>query len=206
MQLFPSKYISLGGDEADKRQWNASPEVQARMRRLGLANNGSATRAGSTGRVADHLVEHGRTPVGWDDELVSGAQLPASGSGDVLRTGSDEEHVALEAAAQGHDVVMTPQESLYFDHYQSDLPGEWQGPPPAATLRQAYDTIVIPNGGATAADARRVIGGTGRSLDGVHAESFARDQHALFPARRGACRNSGGRRRADMTGRDSCSA
>jgi len=128
--------------------------------------------------VADHLLEHGRTPVGWDDELVAGAKLPAS---EVVMSwhGSDGEHVALEAAAQGHDVVLTPQESLYFDHYQSDLPDEGPGQPPMTTLQQAYDTAVIPNG-ATAADARRVIGVQG-DLWTELMPSFAHDQHAVFP-------------------------
>jgi N-acetyl-beta-hexosaminidase len=91
-------------------------------------------------QIAEHLIEHGRTPVGWDDELVAGATLPKS---QVVMSwhGDDNERVALTALQQGHDVVMTPQESLYFDHYQSALPDEWAGPPPPATLRQAYDTI-----------------------------------------------------------------
>jgi hexosaminidase len=177
MQLFPSQYISIGGDEADKQQWIASPELGARLRRLGLANM-DQLQGWFTSRVAEHVVKHGRTPVGWDDELVSGAQLPAS---EVVMSwhGNDEEHVALEAAAQGHDVVLTPQESLYFDHYQSDLPEEWAGQPPMTTLRQAYNTAVIPKG-ATAAEARRIIGVQG-DLWTELMPSFARDQHALFP-------------------------
>ena len=177
MQLFPSRYISIGGDEADKQQWNASPELRERMRRLGLANM-DQLQGWFTSRVADHLVEHGRTPVGWDDELVAGATLPAS---EVVMSwhGSDEEHVALEAAAQGHDVVLTPQESVYFDHYQSDLPDEWPGQPPMTTLQQTYDTAVIPNG-ATAAEAKRVIGVQG-DLWTEFMPDFRRDQHALFP-------------------------
>jgi hexosaminidase len=177
MQLFPSPYISIGGDEADKQQWNASPELRTRMRQLGLANM-DQLQGWFTARVADYLVKHGRTPVGWDDELVAGAKLPAS---EVVMSwhGNDEEHVALEATEQGHDVIMTPQESLYFDHYQSDLPDEWPGQPPMATLRQAYDTAVIPKG-ATATEARRVIGVQG-DLWTEFMPSFARDQHALFP-------------------------
>jgi len=177
MQLFPSRYISIGGDEADKQQWNASPELRAQMRRLGLANM-DQLQGWFTSRVADHLVQHGRTPVGWDDELVAGAKLPAS---EVVMSwhGSNQEHVALEATAQGHDVVLTPEESLYFDHYQSDLPDEWPGQPPMATLRQAYETAVIPNG-ATAAEAKRVIGVQG-CLWTEFMLSFARDQHALYP-------------------------
>jgi len=177
MRLFPSRYISIGGDEADKQQWNASPEVRARMQRLGLANM-DQLQGWFTTRVADHLLDHGRTPVGWDDELVAGATLPA---GEVVMSwhGSDEEHVALEALAQGHDVVVTPQESLYFDHYQSDLPDESPGQPPMTTLRQAYDTAVIPSG-ATAAEARRVIG-VQANLWTELMPGFKRDQHALFP-------------------------
>ena len=177
MRLFPSKYISIGGDEADKQQWNASPEVRAHMRRLGLANM-DQLQGWFTGRVADYLVKHGRTPVGWDDELVAGATLPAP---EVVMSwhGTDNERVALEAIRQGHDVVMTPQESLYFDHYQSDLTDEWPGQPPVITLRQAYDTAVIPDG-ATAAEARRVIG-VQACLWTEFMPSFARDQHALFP-------------------------
>ena len=177
MRLFPSRYISIGGDEADKQQWNASTELRARLKKLGLANM-DQLQGWFTGRVADDLVQHGRTPVGWDDELVAGARLPES---EVVMSwhGNDGEHVALEAASQGHDVVLTPQESLYFDHYQSDLPDEWQGPPPVATLREAYDTAVIPKG-ATAAAAKRVIGVQG----GLWTElmpTFAHDQHAVFP-------------------------
>jgi hexosaminidase len=177
MRLFPSRYISIGGDEADKQQWNASPELRARMQQLGLANM-DQLQGWFTSRVADYLVKHGRTPVGWDDELVAGVKLPES---EVVMSwhGSHGQHVALEAAAQGHDVVLTPEESLYFDHYQSGLPDEWPGQPPMATLQQAYDTAVIPDG-ATSAEAARVIGVQG----GLWTElmsSFAHDEHALFP-------------------------
>jgi hexosaminidase len=177
MHVFPSRYISIGGDEAEKLQWNASPEVRAQMQRLGLANM-DQLQGWFTARVAEHLVKNGRTPVGWDDELVAGEKLPPS---EVVLSwhGSDAGHVALEAIAQGHDVVLTPQESLYFDHYQSDLPDESQGPPPMATLRQAYDTAAIPNG-ATDAQAKRVIGVQGNLWTELM-PSFAHDQHALYP-------------------------
>jgi len=177
MRVFPSKYISMGGDEADKQQWNASPEVRAQMQKLGLANM-DQLQSWFMDQLAAHLIKHGRTPVGWDDELVAGATLPAS---QVVMSwhGDDNERVALAAIKQGHDVVMTPQESLYFDHYQSDLPDEWPGPPPAATLRQAYDTIVIPNG-AGATEAQRIIG-VQAGLWTEQMPTFAHDQHAVFP-------------------------
>ena len=177
MQLFPSRYISIGGDEADKQQWNASPEVLAQMHKLGLANM-DQLQGWFTLQVAAHLIQHGRTPVGWDDELVAGATLPTS---EMVMSwhGDDDERVALAAIKQGHDVVMTPQESLYFDHYQSELPDEWAGPPPAATLRQAYDTAVIPNG-ASATEAQHIVG-VQAGLWTEQMPTFTHDQHAVFP-------------------------
>ncbi|MBS0420722.1 MAG: family 20 glycosylhydrolase [Proteobacteria bacterium] len=174
MRLFPSKYISIGGDEADKQQWNASPELRERLQKLGLANM-DQLQGWFMSRIADHLVEHGRRPVGWDDELVAGEKLPAS---QVVMTWHGNE-VALRAAAQGHDVVMAPTASLYFDYYQSDLPDEWPGQPPTTTLRQGYDTTAIPPG-ATAADSKRVIGVQG-NLWTEYVPTFARAQHALYP-------------------------
>src|ERR1700730_2192447 len=115
MQLFPSRYISIGGDEAEKQQWNASPELRARMQQLGLPNM-DQLQGWFTSQVADHLVKHGRTPVGWDDELAAGEKLPASEVVMVWHA-SDGGKVALEATAQGHDVVLAPEGSLYFDHY-----------------------------------------------------------------------------------------
>jgi hexosaminidase len=177
MRLFPSQYISIGGDEADKQQWNASPDVRARMQRLGLASM-DQLQGWFTSQIADHLIQHGRTPVGWDDELLTGATLPASEM--VMSWHDDEgERVALEAIRQGHAVALAPQGSLYFDHYQSDLPDEWPGQPPPVTLQQAYETAVVPDG-ATAAQTRRVIG-VQACLWTELMPSFARDQHALFP-------------------------
>ena len=177
MRLFPSRYVSIGGDEADKQQWSASPEVRARMRRLGLANM-DQLQGWFTSRVADHLIEHGRTPVGWDDELLAGAALPTS---EVVMSWHDDagERVALEAIRQGHDVILNPQGALYFDHYQSNLPDETPGQPPVVALRQAYDAAIVPEG-ATAAEASHVIG-VQADLWTEFVPTFARDQRALFP-------------------------
>ena len=177
MRLFPSPYVSIGGDEAVKDQWNASAEVRAQMRKLGL-DSMDQLQGWFTRQVADHLIKHGRTPVGWDDELVAGATLPAS---EVVMSwhGSEGERVALAALARGHDVIITPQESLYFDHYQSELPDEWSGQAPMTTLRQAYGTAVIPRG-ATPAQARHILGVQG-CLWTELMPSFADGQHAVFP-------------------------
>jgi hexosaminidase len=177
MRLFPSPYVSIGGDEATKDQWNASPEVRAQMRTLGL-DNMDQLQGWFTQQVADHLIKHGRKPVGWDDELVAGAKLPAS---EIVMSwhGTDGERVALDALRQGHDVVMTPQESFYFDHYQSDLSDEGSGQPPMTTLQQVYETAVVPKG-ATAAQAEHIVGVQGCVWTEL-IPTFADAQHAVFP-------------------------
>lgn len=177
MRLFPSPYISLGGDEADKKQWNASSEMRAQMRGLGLADM-DQLQGWFTGETAKYLVAHGRTPLGWDDELLAGTTLPTS---EVVMSwhGQDGARVALQAIAQGHEVIMSPQESLYFDHYQSGLPDEWPGQPPMITLRQAYDTVVVPQG-ATTAQAAHVLGVQGQLWTELM-PTFTDDMHALFP-------------------------
>lgn len=177
MRLFPSRYVSIGGDEADKQQWNASPEANARMKALKLASM-DELQGWFMQQVATYLVAHGRTPVGWDDEVAAGVALPRE---QVVMSwhGDHDERVALAALRQGHDVVMTPQESLYFDHRQSGHPDEWAGPPPEVTLHQVYDTSLIPPG-ANTSEAKRVIGVQG----GLWAEqmlTFAHIQHAAFP-------------------------
>lgn len=177
MRLFPSQYISIGGDEATKQQWEASPAVRAEMHRLGLANM-DQLQGWFTGQLATYLLQHGRTPVGWDDELLAGATLPQH---EIIMTwhGRDGARVGLQALRQGHAIVMAPQESFYLDHVQSDLPDEWPGQPGMVTLQDVYAAAVTPQG-ATHDEASRVLG--------IQAElwtelmpTFARDQHALFP-------------------------
>jgi hexosaminidase len=177
MRQFPSPYVSIGGDEAAKDQWNASPDVRAQMRKLGL-DNMDQLQGWFTQQVADYLIKHGRKPVGWDDEIVAGATLPTA---EVVMSwhGNDGGRVALDALRQGHDVVITPQESLYFDHYQSDLVDESPGQAPMITLQQAYETAVVPQG-ATAAQAQHILGVQGCVWTEL-IPAFANVQHAVFP-------------------------
>jgi len=177
MRLFPSRHVSIGGDEADKQQWNASPEVNAQMKALKLANM-DELQGWFMQQVATYLVEHGRVPVGWDDEVAVGVALP---KGQVVMSwhGDHDERAALAALRQGHDVVMTPQESLYFDHLQSGNPDEWAGPPPQVTLRQAYDTQVVPPG-ASVEEAKHIVG-VQAGLWSEQMLTFAHTQHAAFP-------------------------
>ena len=75
MALFPSKYIHVGGDEVAKTQWKESPQVQARMRALGIADP-AALQVYFAQRIGRFLQQHGRRLVGWDEILAPG--LPPS--------------------------------------------------------------------------------------------------------------------------------
>ncbi|MGH8153280.1 MAG: family 20 glycosylhydrolase, partial [Rhodanobacteraceae bacterium] len=174
MKLFPSKYIHIGGDEAAKDQWDASPEVQAHMRALGLKNM-DQMQGWFTAQVANYLTGHGRTPVGWDDELLAGGTLPRS---EVMMSWHDPD-IALRGIEEGHDVVMATSPTLYLDHYQSDLPDEPPGRPAVESLEDVYEYDPVPKD-ATAAQAAHILG-LQANLWTEYMPTFARVQHAVFP-------------------------
>ena len=172
MALFPSKYIHIGGDEAAKDQWEASPEVRAHMKKLGLANM-EQLQGWFITQVANYLQQHGRVAVGWD-EILHG-KVPAS----AVVMSWNAPSGAVKALQQGHDVVMSSSPTLYLDHYQSDLHDEPPGRPDVESLKDVYEYDPVPNG-ATAAEAQHILG-VQANLWAEYMPTFARVQHAVFP-------------------------
>ena len=113
MDIFPSPYIHVGGDEAVKTQWRRSEECQTIMRALSLTTE-DELQAYFIRRMDEFLTQQGRTLVGWD-EILEGGLSP----GAVVMSWRGEEG-GIEAAAAGHDVVMAPQQFTYFNFYQAD--------------------------------------------------------------------------------------
>ena len=113
MALFPSREIHLGGDEAVKTRWKASPAVQARIKALGLENE-EQLQGWFMRQMDAFLARHGRRLVGWD-EILEGGLSPNA----VVMSWRGEEG-GIAAARAGHDVVMTPTKYTYFDYYQSE--------------------------------------------------------------------------------------
>jgi hexosaminidase len=132
MDLFPGPWINVGGDEAVKDEWRASPKVQAQIKQLGLANE-DALQGWFTARIGGFLAAHGRRMIGWDDILVGGAGLPADAA-----TVSWHADGALKATSAGHDTVIATDPLLYFDHRQSDLVGEPPGRGIVVSLADVY--------------------------------------------------------------------
>jgi hexosaminidase len=116
IDVFPSEYIHLGGDEVPTQEWDGSPAAQRRIAELGLAGSGELL-GWWIGRLGDHLKAQGRTVVVWD-ELVGSAP-----KGAVLMAWRDRQRV-LDALAAGHDVVATPHTDLYLNYPESEAAGE----------------------------------------------------------------------------------
>ncbi|NLE60621.1 MAG: beta-N-acetylhexosaminidase [Planctomycetes bacterium] len=111
LQLFPSPYIHIGGDEAVKDQWKASPVVQARIKELGLKDE-AEMQSWFVKQMDTFLTKQGRRLVGWD-EILEGGLAP----GAVVMSWRGEKG-GITAAKSGHDVVMTPVEDTYLNLYQ----------------------------------------------------------------------------------------
>jgi hexosaminidase len=112
MELFPSRYIHVGGDEAIKAWWRQSPRVQARMRQLKLRNE-NQLQSWFIKRMDRFLTQHGRRLVGWDEILDGGL---ASGAVVMSWRGV---RGGIAAARAGHDVIMAPTSHTYLDYYQA---------------------------------------------------------------------------------------
>ena len=118
VDLFPSKFIHVGGDECPKTQWQKCPKCQARIKELHLeAKDGHSAEE----RLQSYIITHasnylkslGRNTIGWDEILEGGL---ADGATVMSWRG---EAGGIAAAKQNHDVVMTPNTYLYFDYYQA---------------------------------------------------------------------------------------
>jgi hexosaminidase len=131
MALFPSPYIHVGGDEAVKDQWNASPIVQARARALGVADS-AALQTWFTQEIGRFLARHGRRLVGWDEILQPGL---ASEAVVMSWRGTSGAHAA---AIAGNDTVLSPWPTLYFDNQQSALASEPPGRMRVISLEDVY--------------------------------------------------------------------
>jgi hexosaminidase len=112
LEIFPSKYIHVGGDECPKIQWEHSDAAQSLMRELGIPDE-HALQSYFIGRMDKFLYAKNRRLIGWDEILEGGLTENAT----VMSWRGEEGGIA--AAKAGHDVVMTPEKPTYFDHYQT---------------------------------------------------------------------------------------
>ena len=172
MDLFPGRYIHIGGDEAAKDQWQASAQVQRRMHELGIAD-ANALQGYFTARIGNFLAAHGRRLIGWDEILEGG--VPA----DATVMSWQGEAGGIAAARAGHDVIMSPSPLMYFDHVQSARHDEPPGRPDVVPLHDVYAYEPVPRG-LDAAQARHVLGAQA-NLWTEYMDTPQRVEHAAFP-------------------------
>jgi hexosaminidase len=137
LAIFPSKFIHVGGDEAVKTEWKASPVAQARMKALGLKTE-EQLQSWFVKQMGAWLDAHGRRLVGWD-EILEGGLAP----GATVMAWRGIEH-AVSAAKQGHDAIMAPTDWTYFDYLQSKDPNEPVGIGGNLPLETVYAFDPIP--------------------------------------------------------------
>ena len=111
IDLFPSEYIHIGGDEAGKRDWHSCPDCQRRMQEEGLADV-EELQSYLVRRIERFINAHGRKLIGWDEILEGGLSPNAT----VMSWRGTEG--GREAIRQGHDAVMTPGNRCYLDKVQ----------------------------------------------------------------------------------------
>jgi hexosaminidase len=112
LEVFPSRYIHIGGDEAPKTEWRASERAQELMRERGLANE-EELQSWFVRQIGAYLESKGRIMVGWD-EILEGGLAP----GAVVMSWRGEEG-GIDAASAGHDVIIGPEAFVYLDYYQA---------------------------------------------------------------------------------------
>ncbi|EPD94963.1 beta-N-acetylhexosaminidase [Streptomyces albus] len=137
LDIFPSPYIHIGGDETPKDEWRASAVAQARIAALGLRDE-DALQAWMVRHFDRWLADRGRRMVGWDEILEGGTLDDGLTPGAVVASWRGTDGGAAAAQA-GHDVVLCPEHQLYLDRRQA--PGEEEPMPLGyvATLRDAYE-------------------------------------------------------------------
>ncbi|MGD2152358.1 MAG: family 20 glycosylhydrolase [Gemmatimonadales bacterium] len=153
MELFPSRYIHIGGDEAPKRRWQESVEAQAVIRREGLADE-NELQSYFIERIEEFLLAHDRQLIGWDEILEGGLAPQATVMSWRGMAGG------IEAARQGHDVIMTPTSHVYFDYYQGDPAYEPLAIGGFTPLEKVYEFEPVPEE-LTPEQARHVLGAQG---------------------------------------------
>ena len=138
MELFPSKYIHIGGDEATKKGWKTCPKCQARMSGENLKNV-DELQSYMIHRIERFLNDHGRKLLGWD-EILQGGLAP-----DATVMSWRGEQGGIAAAKAGHQAIMTPGEFCYFDAYQDDPSSEPKAIGGFLPLKKVYSYNPVPD-------------------------------------------------------------
>lgn len=138
IELFPSKYVHIGGDEATKTNWMTCKHCQQRIKTENLHNE-EELQSYMIKRISKYLKANDRIMIGWDEILEGGlAENAVVMSWRGMKGG-------LEAASLKHNVIMSPDTYVYLDHYQGDKKFEALAIGGYSPLKHVYNFDPIPN-------------------------------------------------------------
>ncbi|MEN8153506.1 MAG: beta-N-acetylhexosaminidase [Acidobacteriota bacterium] len=138
IELFPSEYIHIGGDECPKERWKKCPDCQARIEEEGLKDE-HELQSYFIKRIERFLNSKGKKLIGWDEILEGGLAPEAT----VMSWRGTEGGIA--AARAGHDVIMSPTSHCYFDYYQGNPENEPLAIGGLLTLEKVYSFNPTPD-------------------------------------------------------------
>lgn len=139
IDLFPSKYIHIGGDEVPKKAWKESEFCQQLIKKENLKDE-HELQSWFIRRIEKYVNSKGKTIIGWD-EILEGGLAPNA----VVMSWRGESG-GIAAAKMGHYAIMTPGSHCYFDHYQSLDPNEPIAIGGYTPLEKVYNYQPIPQG------------------------------------------------------------
>ncbi|WP_297906169.1 family 20 glycosylhydrolase [uncultured Parabacteroides sp.] len=151
IELFPSEYIHIGGDEAGKGAWKTCPKCQALMRRNGMKDV-DELQSYMIHRAEEFLISKGRKLIGWD-EILEGGLAPEA----TVMSWRGEEG-GIKSARMGHDVIMTPGGYMYFDFYQADPKTQPYAIGGYTPIKRAYSYNPVPVDSLTAEESKHILG------------------------------------------------
>lgn len=172
LEIFPSPYIHIGGDEADKRHWKTCPKCQALMQKEGLQNV-DELQSYSIKQMDLYLQSKGRKLIGWDEILDGGLTAGAT----VMSWRGEEG--GIKAANSGHDVIMTPGSHLYFDSYQTDPRTQPEAIGGYLTLEKVYSYNPVPE--SIAKDKQHHIIGAQANIWAEYVPTTEHLEYMVFP-------------------------
>jgi hexosaminidase len=172
IELFPSRHIHIGGDEANIDHWKKSPEMQAMIRDLGLKDE-EELHSWFIRQMDAFLTARDRQLVGWD-EILQGGLAP----GAVVMSWRGQAG-GIAAARAGHDVIMATTSHTYFDYYQGPAETEPKAIGGYIPLQKVYEYEPIPSA-LSPEQAKHVLGGQGQ-LWGEFIPSEGHLQYMAYP-------------------------
>ncbi len=173
LELFPSKFIHIGGDECPKESWKACPSCQKRMRDLGLKDE-MELQSYFVHRMEKWLNAHDRNLIGWDEILEGGISKTATVMSWRGAKGG------IEAAKSGNMVVMTPNTHCYLDYYQTADPKQLEPQGIGGNLPMSQVYALDPYDQLSEAERKCILGVQG-NLWTEYIPTFTHAEHMALP-------------------------